>query len=77
MFLMERGMLDPYTTHATPILLLCAPYNPTTIIVVPLHYNSYIRDVNWCPLVIPLGLLYIPRRYSHFNHILYCLGKSI
>ena len=30
-------MLGPYTTHATPILLLCAPYKPTTIIVVPLH----------------------------------------
>ena len=30
-------MLDPYTTHATPILLLCAPYKPTTVIVVPLH----------------------------------------
>ena len=72
-------MLDPYTTHATPILLLCAPYKPTSIIVVPLHLNSYIRDVGWCPLVvvIPLGLLYIPRRYSHLNHILSCLCKSI
>jgi len=58
-------MLGPYSTHPTPILLLCAPYKPTTIIVVPLHYNSYIRDVGWCPLVIPLGHLYIPRRYSH------------
>ena len=36
-FLKEKGMLGPYTTHATPILLLCAPYKPTTIIVVPLH----------------------------------------
>ena len=36
-FLKDRGMLGPYTTHATPILLLCAPYKPTTIIVVPLH----------------------------------------
>ena len=40
MFLKERGMLGPYTTHATPILLLRAPYKPTTIIVVP-----YIRIV--------------------------------
>ena len=31
------NMLGPYTTHATPILLQCAPYKPTTIIVVPLH----------------------------------------
>ena len=30
-------LLGPYTTHATPILLLLAPYKPTTIIVVPLH----------------------------------------
>ena len=30
-------VLGPYTTHPTPILLLCAPYKPTTIIVVPLH----------------------------------------
>ena len=27
------GLLGPYTTHATPILLLHAPYKPTTIIV--------------------------------------------
>ena len=60
-------MLGPYTTHPTPILLLCAPYKPTTIIVVPLQKNSYIRDVGWCPLVIPLGLLYIPRRYSYLR----------
>jgi hypothetical protein len=31
------AVLGPYTTHPTPILLLCAPYKPTTIIVVPLH----------------------------------------
>ena len=30
-------MLGPYTTHPTPILLLCYPYKPTTTIVVPLH----------------------------------------
>ena len=29
-------MLGPYTTHATPILLLHAPYKPTTIIIVTL-----------------------------------------
>ena len=32
-----QNVLGPYTTHPTPILLLCAPYKPTTIIVVPLH----------------------------------------
>ena len=65
-------MLGPYTTHATPILLLCAPYKPTIIIGVPLNYNCYIMDVDWCPfgVVIPLGLLYIPRRYSHLNHVI-------
>ena len=31
------NLLGPYTTHATPILLLCSPYKPTNIIVVPLH----------------------------------------
>ena len=34
---MKPTLLGPYTTHPTPILLLCAPYKPTTIIVVPLH----------------------------------------
>jgi hypothetical protein len=29
-------LLGPYT-NPIPILLLCAPYKPTTIIVVPLH----------------------------------------
>ena len=31
------NLLGPYTTHATPILLLYAPYKPNTIIIVPLH----------------------------------------
>ena len=35
LFIFQCGLLGPYTTHPTPILLLCAPYNPT-IIVVPL-----------------------------------------
>ena len=32
-----------------------------------------IIDVELCPLVvvIPFGLLYIPRRSSHLNHVLY------
>ena len=47
----SHWMLGPYSTHATPILLLCSPYNLTTIIVVPLHYNCYIMDVDWCPLL--------------------------
>ena len=33
----QARVLGPYTIHATPILLLHAPYKPTTIIVVPLH----------------------------------------
>jgi hypothetical protein len=33
----DDDMLGPYTTHATPILIFCAPYKSTTIIVVPLH----------------------------------------
>ena len=72
-------MLGPYTTHAPPILLSCAPYKPTTIIVVPLHYNCYIMDVSWCPLVvvIPLGILYIPSRYSHLKHTVSCLCESM
>ena len=36
-FLKERGTLGPYCTHTTPILLLCAPYKPSTTIVVSLH----------------------------------------
>ena len=68
-YIRYHTMLGPYTTHPTPILLLGTPYKPTTIIVVPLHQNSYIRDVSQCPLVvvIPLGILYKPRRYSHLR----------
>ena len=34
---LRSQLLGPYSTHATPILLLCAPLKPTTIIVVTLH----------------------------------------
>ena len=43
-----------------------------------LHYYFYFIDVVLCPLVvvIPLGLLYIPRKSSHLNHVLYLVFEN-
>ena len=58
-------LLGPYSTHTTPILLLCDPQKPSTVIVVPLHYYCYIIYFGWCPFIVvaSFGLPYILRRF--------------
>ena len=58
-----------------PPLILVLKGSPTAFRSI----RWWLSPVDWCPLVVvtPLGLLYIPRRYSHLNHLLSCLCKSI
>ena len=66
-------MLSPKWGALPPKLGALAPNCGT------LHYYYYFIDVGLCPLVvvIPLGLLYIPRKSSHLNHVLYLVFGNL